>query len=413
MPSNEQPASATTGKWLSIVGIGENGVDGLGEEARSLISAAATVFGGRRHLELASPLITGEATRWPKPFDSTMAAVRALRGTPVCVLASGDPFMHGVGVTLARHIDSAEMHVVPYSSAFSLAAARLGWAHDNIDTISLHGRPIEYVMPLLHSGRRILALTSDASGPSEIAGWLVQCGFGKSSLIILEALGGPDEAVSITTAESFDLPTVNPLNLVAITVVSDRPDREIPLTPGLAETRFDHDGQITKHDVRALTLAALAPRRGELLWDIGAGAGSIAIEWMLRDPSLRAIAIERNSERAGRIRSNARSLGVPGLQIVLGEAPAALVDLPEPDAIFIGGGGSGLDTADMAVSRLRAGGRLVANAVTLEMEVVLLGLHDRLGGSLTRISIARAAPVGTLSGWRPAMPVTQWSWVKP
>ncbi|SIQ70402.1 precorrin-6Y C5,15-methyltransferase (decarboxylating) [Rhizobium sp. RU35A] len=394
--------------WLSIVGIGEDGLEGLGERARAAIAGAAVVFGGRRHLELAAAAITGEARAWPQPFDTAMQAVLALRGQKVCVLASGDPFFFGVGVTLARHVPAAEFYAYPSPSAFSLAAARLGWALQDIETVSLHGRPLDLVRPLLHPGRKVLALTSDAAGPGALARLLCDEGFGASRLTVLEALGGDGERLSGTLARDFALTGIDPLNLVALEITAEPAARVLPLGFGLPDELFDHDGQITKREIRAATLSALSPCRGELLWDIGAGSGSIGIEWMLAHPSLQAIAVEHHAERAARIRRNAARCGVPGLTLVEGKAPEALKDLPRPDAIFIGGGGSGTGVMEAALSALRPGGRLVANAVTLEMEQVLLACHARLGGSLTRFSVDRAEPVGRMTGWRPAMPVTQW-----
>ena len=399
-------------KWLTIVGIGEDGVQGLSGATKDAIAGAKFVFGGKRHLALVDGLGGAERRVWPTPFDPAMRDVLALRGRPVCVLASGDPFLHGVGATLARHVPAAEMRVIPAPSAFSLAAARLGWALQDVDTVSLHGRAIDLIRPLLHPGRRILALTSDGDGPAAIAKLLADSGFGPSILTVLEALGGSSERMRTTSAAAFDLKNINSLNVLAIEADSISEARVLPLTPGLRDDLFEHDGQITKREIRALTLSALAPRRGELLWDIGAGSGSIGIEWMLTDPSMHAIAIEADTARAARIRRNATACGVPGLQVVEGTAPQALAGLPQPDAIFIGGGGSDPGVLDAAVAALRAGGRLVANAVTLEMEAVLLAAQTARGGELTRIAVSRAAPVGSMQGWRPAMPVTQWSWVK-
>lgn len=400
-------------KWLTVVGIGEDGVAGLGDEAKRAISSAAHVFGGKRHLALAAELIRGEVCPWPTPFDSEMRDVVALRGKNVCVLASGDPFLHGVGVTLTRAVSTAEMRVLPAPSAFSLAASRLGWALQDIETISLHGHAIDLVRPLLHQDARIIALTSDGNAPAQIAALLADSGFGLSRLTVLEALGGKEERIRTTVAASFDLENINPLNVLALELESTPQARILPLASGLPDELFEHDGQITKREIRAVTLSTLAPRRGELLWDIGGGSGSISIEWMLCHPSLRAIAIEHNVERAERIARNATNCGVPGLTVVEGAAPEALVGLPAPDVIFIGGGGSEDGVFDAAISVLRSGGRLVANAVTLEMETLLLARHASHGGDLLRLQISRAAPVGSMTGWRPAMPVTQWSWVKP
>jgi precorrin-6Y C5,15-methyltransferase (decarboxylating) len=405
--------SATSEKWLSIVGIGEDGAAGLGDVAKRLVGEAEIVFGGQRHLGLAQPLITGEARAWPSPFDTAMREVVALRGKKVCVLASGDPFLHGVAVTLARHVPTDEMMVIPAPSAFSLAASRLGWALQEVETVSLHGHAIDLIRPLLQPRRKILALTSDGDGPVQVAALLAGLGFGASRLTVLEALGGPDERVATTTADGFDLENLNALNVLALELESDREARVLPLAPGRADDLFEHDGQITKRAVRAVTLAALAPRRGELLWDIGAGSGSVSIEWMLCDPAMQAVAIEGNAERAARIRRNAASFGVPGLTVVEGTAPAALAGLPTPDAIFIGGGGTDAGVIDAAIAALPVGGRLVANAVTLEMEALLLAKRAALGGDLSRIAVARETAIGSMSGWRPAMPVTQWAWTKP
>ncbi|HEV7245411.1 MAG TPA: precorrin-6y C5,15-methyltransferase (decarboxylating) subunit CbiE [Shinella sp.] len=405
--------SLSAAPWLSIVGIGEDGLAGLGDDAKTAIGAAEIVFGGARHLELADAAIRGERQVWLSPFERSVEAVLAARGRPVVVLASGDPFFYGVGVTLSRRIARAEMRVFPAPSAFSLAASRLGWALQDTVCVSLHGRPVDLIRPHLHPGSRILALTSDSDGPAALAALLAESGFGGSTLTVLEALGGARERVSNHRADRFALVDADMLNVCAVEVVAGVETRVLAFTPGLDDGLFEHDGQITKREVRALTLSALAPKRGELLWDIGAGSGSIGIEWMLADPSLRAIAIEGHPERAARIRRNAQNFGVPGLSVVEGVAPGALAGLAAPDAVFIGGGGSEAGVMEAALAGLKPGGRLVANAVTTEMEAVLLAHHARLGGSLIRIDIARASPVGTMTGWRPAMPVTQWRWVKP
>jgi precorrin-6Y C5,15-methyltransferase (decarboxylating) len=314
---------------------------------------------------------------------------------------------------LARQIEPQEILVVPAPSAFSLAAARLGWPLPETALVSLHGRALDLVRPHLQPGAHVLALTSDGAGPAALARLLAQAGFGASRLTVLEALGGPRERVRTATAAQFDLDAVNDLNIVAIEVVAAPGARIIARAAGLPDALFEHDGQITKREVRALTISSLAPRRGELLWDIGAGAGSVAIEWMLADPSLRAIAIEARADRAARIRRNAGALGVPGLEVIEGEAPAALETLPRPDAIFIGGGAGDPGVLDRAVAALGPSGRLVVNAVTLETEALLIARRAQLGGELIRIAIARADAVGNKTCWRPALPVTQWIWEKP
>jgi precorrin-6Y C5,15-methyltransferase (decarboxylating) len=405
--------TAAAPRWLSIVGIGEDGVEGLSAVARGLISGADIVFGGKRHLALAAGLIRGAVRPWPSPFDAGVAEVVAQRGRQVCVLASGDPYLYGVGAVLARHVEPAETLVVPAPSAFSLAAARLGWPLADCALISLHGRELDRVRPHLQPGARVLALTSDGEGPAALAGLLAATGFGASRVTVMEALGGPRERIRATTAAQFDLSQVDALNTVAIEVMAAAGARIIARAAGLPDAMFEHDGQLTKREVRAVTLSGLAPRRGDLLWDVGAGAGSVAIEWMLADLSLRAIAIEAQAERAARIRRNAASFGVPGIEIVPGAAPAALAGLPVPDAIFVGGGGSDPGVLDAVLAALRAGGRLVVNAATLQTEALLLARYSDLGGELIRVAIARADPVGSMTAWRPAMPVTQWRWVKP
>ena len=315
-------ASAAPRRWLSIVGIGEDGADGLNPVARNLVSAAELVFGGKRHLALAGNLIRGEAHAWPSPFEQGIAQVLAARGRAVCVLASGDPIHYGVGAVLARHVDPGETLVLPAPSAFSLAAARLGWPLAECALLSLHGRALDLVRPHLQPGARVLALTSDDGGPAALARLLAASGFGPSRLTILEALGGPRERIRTAIAAEFGLAAIDALNTVAIEVVPSADARIITRAPGLPDDLFEHDGQITKREIRAVTLSSLAPRRGELLWDVGAGAGSVAIEWMLADPTLRAIAIEPRAERAARIRRNAAAFGVAALEVVEGEAPA-------------------------------------------------------------------------------------------
>jgi precorrin-6B C5,15-methyltransferase / cobalt-precorrin-6B C5,C15-methyltransferase len=407
------PDSAASPRWLSIVGIGEDGIDGLTPVARGLIGSAEIVFGGRRHLALAASLIRGAARPWPSPFDGAAEEVSNHRGRQVCVLASGDPFNYGVGAVLARRIDPREMLVVPAPSAFSLAAARLGWSLPDTVLLSLHGRSLDLIRPHLQPGARLLVLTSDGESPAALAQLLAQSGFGTSKLTVLEALGGPRERVCSTSATEFAFGIMDALNTVAIEVKATPGARMLPLTPGAPDEFFEHDGQISKREVRALVLSSLAPRRGELLWDIGSGSGSVAIEWMLAEPSMRAIAVERRADRAARIVRNAAACGVPDLHVVTGAAPAALGELPTPDAIFVGGGASDTGVLDAAARALPPGGRLVVNAVTLETEALILGRHTVLGGELLRLGISRAERLGDKTAWRPALPVTQWVWTKP
>jgi precorrin-6B C5,15-methyltransferase / cobalt-precorrin-6B C5,C15-methyltransferase len=410
------PEPAAVRPWLSIVGIGEDGIDGLNASARDLLASASVVFGGERHLALAAPLIRGASRPWAVPFDRTLTEVLANRGRTVCVLASGDPFCHGVGTLLARHVSREETVAIPAPSAFSLAAARRLWSLPQTVLLSFCGRPLDLMRPYLHPGARILSLSSDGSTPALLAQLLCDTGFGCSKLTVLESLGGPNERVRSARADAFDLDEIDALNVVALEILADSAARILPRAAGLADELFEHDGQITKHEVRAVTISALAPRRGELLWDVGAGSGSVAIEWMLADASLNAIAIEERSDRAARIKRNAAHFGVPHLELIEGAAPQALQGLAQPDAIFIGGGATRPGVIDTARMALRPRGRLVVNAVSLETESVLLSLHSKCGGSLTRIEISRASPIGyqdgRMMGWRGTMPIVQWRWVK-
>jgi precorrin-6B C5,15-methyltransferase / cobalt-precorrin-6B C5,C15-methyltransferase len=412
-PVVQQPQA----RWLSIVGIAEDGIEGLGELARGLIESAEFVFGGSRHLSLATPLIRGTARPWGTPFDESVSEVLGYRGRPVCVLASGDPFQHGVGSVLARHVAADETIAIPAVSAFSLAASRLLWPLPQLALLSLCGRSLDLIRPHLHPGARILALTSGARAPAAIAALLCTTGFGESTVTVLEALGGPRERVRAARASAFGIDQIDSLNTVAIDVAASPSARILPRVAGLPDELFEHDGQITKREIRALTLSALAPRHAELLWDIGAGSGSIAIEWMLTDPSLSAVAIERRSDRTARIRRNANAFGVPDLQVIEAAAPQALNNLPPPNAIFIGGGATSPGLIETAQAALLPNGRLVVNAVTLETEVVLLNAHAQHGGTMTRVEIHHARPVGgeggRFSSWRPSNPIVQWTWVKP
>jgi precorrin-6Y C5,15-methyltransferase (decarboxylating) len=401
------------GRWLSIVGIGEDGVAGLVPAARALLEEAALIVGGGRHLAMLPDTMTAERMAWPSPLVDAIPVLLARRGDKVVVLASGDPFWWGVGVTLARSVPPEEIHAVPAPSSLSLAASRLDWALQDCVTLSLHGRPLESILPHLQPGARLLALTTDGATPSALAARLAALGFGRSRLHVLEAIGGPRERMRSSLAEAFDLDGIDPLNVLAIEVVAGPGARILPLAPGLPDAWFQSDGQLTKSEVRALTLSALQPRRGELLWDIGLGAGSVAIEWLLRHPSNRAVGIEERADRAERAAANAQALGVPGLHIVTGSAPQALSGLEPPDAVFLGGGAGDPGVFEAAWAALRPGGRLVANAVSLETERLLLAWFQQHGGDLVRLSVERATPVGTMHGWRPAMPVTQWRVTKP
>jgi precorrin-6B C5,15-methyltransferase / cobalt-precorrin-6B C5,C15-methyltransferase len=406
-------ANCRAKRWLSIVGIGEDGIDGLSAVARELIGNAKLVVGGKRHLALAAPLIAGERLVWPSPMGPAFDDIARRRGAAVSVLASGDPFHFGVGKQLARRFPADEMLCLPHPSAFSLAAARLGWALQDVALVSLHGRPLEGIVRHLSDGARILALVADGATPAKLASLLIARGMPRSRLTVLERMGGPHERLRTALANEFALSDVGPLTTLAVEVVADRAAPVVGLASGLDDALFEHDGQMTKREIRALTLSALAPRRGELLWDVGLGAGSVAIEWLLQHPSLRAIGVEARRDRAARAARNAAALGAIELDIVEGRAPHALDGLEPPNAAFIGGGISDVGVFETVWARLRSGGRLVANAVSLEGEARLSALLSRHGGALTRISVARAEPVGAMRGWRSAMPVTQWRVAKP
>jgi precorrin-6Y C5,15-methyltransferase (decarboxylating) len=404
---------STITRWLSIIGIGQDGVEGLSPNARSLISAAGLIVGGARHLELANTLIRGERLAWPSPLHNAFPAILSRRGRPVAVLASGDPFHFGVGKQIAALVPADEIICIPQPSAFSLAAARMGWALQDAATISLHGRAIEGLIRYLQPGARILALSWDGSTPGKAARLLSERGFGLSSITVLEELGGPSERITRQRADGFAPSEFKALNTLAIEAAAGPASKIIGLSQGLDDDFFESHGQLTKREVRAVTLSALAPRRGEILWDIGLGSGAVAIEWLLCHPSLRAIGVEEREDRAVRAMRNALALGAPDLEIVTGHAPEALAGLAPPNAVFIGGGLTDGGVFDAAWSALRSGGRIVANAVTLESEARLKEAFDRHGGELVRIEIMRCGKIGGFHGWRPAMPVTQWRAVKP
>lgn len=397
-----------TAPWLAIVGIGEDGH--LAPAARAAVSQAALVVGGRRHLALAETAITGERLCWPSPMEAAYPTILAHRPRPVAVLASGDPYCFGVGSVLARLVPAGEITCHPAPSAFALARARLGWGSDEVAELSVCGRPLAAIVPHLQSAARLLVLSADAQTPAALAALLAARGLGASTLVVLEAMGGPAERIRHATAAGFDLVDINALNTVAVEVAGQVAQH---LATGLPDALYENDGQLTRREIRAVTLSTLAPRRGELLWDVGGGAGSIGIEWMLRHPANRAIAIEPDPARVTRIGRNSAGLGVPGLTVVQGAAPEALVGLPQPDAVFLGGGAHRSGVLDAAWAALPSDGRIVANAVTVETEAALFAARARLGGTLLRLALERLDTVGSMHAFRPAMTVTQWAAVKP
>ncbi|ADB73344.1 bifunctional cobalt-precorrin-7 (C(5))-methyltransferase/cobalt-precorrin-6B (C(15))-methyltransferase [Geodermatophilus obscurus] len=397
-----------------VVGIGADGWDGLSPRARRAVEDADVLRGSARQLALVPDDVPAERVPWPSPMAPALAGLLdAHPGRRVVVLASGDPMLSGVGASLVRLHGAGAVEVLPHPSSVTLACARLGWAVEDTQVVSVVGRPVDLVAAHATPGRRLLVLGSDGRTPAEIARLLAGHGYGASRVVALAQLGGPAERSFRGTAAGWSHAGTDPLVVTAVEVVADPGTEPLPAVPGLPDGAYAHDGQLTKRDVRAVTLARLAPVPGQLLWDVGAGAGSIGIEWMRVHPSCRAVAVESSAERARRIAENAARLGVPGLQVVEGRAPAALDRLPEPDAVFVGGGLTSEGLLETCWAALRPGGRLVANAVTIEGEAVLAAWRSRAGGELIRLSVAHAAPVGGYTGWRPAMPVTIWSAVRP
>ncbi len=393
--------------WLTLVGIGEDGLDGLSPVARRLVDSAEVLVGGERHLAFIDSH-RAERLAWRSPLTATFDEIAARRGRRVVILASGDPMWFGVGATLAGRFPPEEMTVVPHPGAFSLAAARLGWPLGEVTTLTLHARPLDRLALHLAPGARLLVLTEDGKAPISIAEYLTARGWGASQLILLERLGGDQERRLESSAAKWPHATAADLNTLAIACVAGPKVRPLSRAAGLPDDAFVNDGQLTKREVRAATLSALAPLPGQTLWDVGAGSGAISIEWLRAAPGTRAFAVERDASRRDFILRNAATLGVPELNLVAGEAPAVLGDLPSPDAVFVGGGLSSEGLVETCLNALKPGGRLVANAVTVEGEARLFALHGKHGGQLTRIAVSRAEPVGAFQGWRSLMPVTQW-----
>lgn len=395
--------------WLHIVGIGEDGMDGLLPATRAIVEAAEVIVGGERHHQLAEG-ISAERVSWPSPFDALIDLLLAHKGRRVVVLATGDPLWFSVGARIGRAMEPGEIVYHPQLSAFQLAAARMGWSLPDVETLTVHGRPVEQMIAFIQPDARLLILTTGAETPAQITQFLSERGFGQSRMSVLANMGGKDEARFDGVAESWDhvVPTFNTLAVECLAA----PDAALlPRVPGLADDLFQHDGTMTKQEVRAATLAKLMPMRGALLWDIGTGCGSVAVEWMRGARYARAIGIEPRADRRAMAAANALALGVPKLELIEGRVPEALAGLEAPDAVFIGGGLSGA-VFEAAWAALRPLGRLVCNAVTLESEALLLELHKRHGGQLVKLQVHRAEPVGGLTGWRPLMPVTQWSLIK-
>lgn len=393
---------------LTVVGIGADGWDGLSPAAREAVAAADVLMGSTRQLALVPDQVHAQRIAWPSPLSESLPGLLdEHQGRRVCVLASGDPTFHGIGTTLTRLLGPDAVRVIPHPSSVSLACARLGWPQDQVQVVSLVGHPAELVHPHVQPGRRLVVLSWGAHTPAEVAALLVSRGYGASKFAVLEQLGGPSERVRSARADEWS-GEVDALNVIG---VECRGTPVLSTVPGLPDDAYENDGQLTKREVRAVTLSRLAPVPGQLLWDVGGGAGSIAIEWCRHHPGCRAIAIERDPERAQRLERNAASLGV-SVAVVNDKAPAALDGLETPDAVFVGGGATAPGMVEACWDALAPGGRLVVNGVTLETEALIARWYGELGGDLIRLDVRRASAVGTMTGWRPAMPVTIWSVTK-
>jgi precorrin-6B C5,15-methyltransferase / cobalt-precorrin-6B C5,C15-methyltransferase len=393
-------------RWLTIIGLGEEGLDGLTPAARKLIERAETLVGGERHLAKV-PNGTAERLRWATPLKLTVDEILKRRERRVVVLATGDPLWFGIGVTLLRAVPAEETWIVPGVSAFALACARLGWPLADVECLTLHGRSFAFLNGVVAPGAKLLLLSHDGATPRAVAKALTTLGYGPSRLTVLEHMGSADERHLTGIAESWTAGETLALNTIAVECIPGSAAIVRARVPGLPDDAFRHDGQLTKREVRAVTLAALAPTPGQRLWDVGAGCGSVAIEWLRSHRTLAAVAVEREHDRCAMIGENAAALGVPHLELVEGVAPAALAELSPPDAVFIGGGLSTPGLVERCWQALNPRGRLVANAVTVEGEARLFALRAEIGGELTRIAVSRAEPVGAYTGWRAHMPVTQ------
>jgi precorrin-6B C5,15-methyltransferase / cobalt-precorrin-6B C5,C15-methyltransferase len=394
---------------IEVVGLSARGWEDLPERLRATVQQAEVLLGSPRHLDLIPSVSGQERLPWPTPLrDGLRVLLDRVAGRPVVALASGDPLVAGIGITLIEMLGPAAVRIHPAVSSVALARARMGWPEDTTQVVRLRGGDLDSVRRYLFPGCRLIILSRDAASPGEVARVLTDEGYGDSLMTVLGDLDSESESRTDMFARDWT-GKAPALNVICLACAGA--GRDASLAPGLPDAAFDHDGQLTKRDLRASALARLMPRPGEVLWDIGAGAGSIAIEWLRADPRCRAIAIEHNAERIKRIRRNAEALGVPDLEVVHAEAPTALASLPRPDAVFIGGGGTA-ETLGQSWSALPAGGRLVVHAVTQETEMIIVNCWRRYGGELTRLSVEHLEPIGRYHGWRPARPVVQWSAIK-
>jgi len=394
---------------LAVVGLGADGWAGVPEPLQALVIRADVLLGGSRHLGLVPPVDGQVRTPWPSPLREALPSLMAEHaGRVVVALASGDPLLSGIGSTLVDLLGADAVEVHPAVSSVALARARMGWAAESVAVVSLVGRDPHLVLRELAPGRRVLVLSSDATTPAEVARLLTGAGYGASRMTVLGDLGGDAESRVDGTAATWSGDAAA-LNVVALDLAGPVVGSWVA---GLPDDAFEHDGQLTKRDLRASALARLAPQPGQLLWDVGAGAGSVGIEWLRAHPTCRAVAVEQHAERAARVARNAARLGVPTLEVVTGAAPAALADLPRPDAVFVGGGATAPGVVDACLAALRPGGRLVVHGVTVETEGLLGRLHGTHSGELTRVSVEHAGAIGSFTGWTPSRAVTQWAWTR-
>ncbi len=393
--------------WLTILGVGDDGLEGLAPPARALLEGAQIVFGSQRVLEGAD--LPGKETRiWTPPIEEMLAQIGEWKDRGAVILATGDPMHYGIGATLAAHIPANEMTIIPAPSAFSLAAARLGWRLQDVETISLHGRSVSLLQPFIQHGAKILALTGGRESVRQAAEILRARGYGESALNVLEHMGGEKERILTLTANACDGEAFADFNTLGLECIAGPGAQLLPRVPGLPDGAFLHDGQLTKRETRAITLAALAPTPHALLWDVGAGCGSVAIEWMRAARGAQAIAFEKDKARVRRIAENAVALGAPGLEVVAGDAERALEGQPIPSAIFLGGAVASNAVFEACWSALPPGGRLVANAVTLEGVAALISRQESHGGELVRIEVSHLTAIGSRRALKPRMAVTQW-----
>ncbi|WP_025899667.1 precorrin-6y C5,15-methyltransferase (decarboxylating) subunit CbiE [Sneathiella glossodoripedis] len=398
--------------WLHIIGVGDEGLEHLSPELLSVIQSAELIIGGDRHLSMIPATISAKTMSWPSPLMKLVEDVIGMAGKQVVILATGDPMHFGIGVTFAKRLKPEDYKIYTSPSAFSLAAARLGWDLSQVTKLTLHGRPLELIIPHLFEGAKILALSDNGETPSKLAKLLVDLGYASSSLCVLEHMGGVSENQITLPAKDWIGKNAADLNTIAITCEKSLKELTHSTAPGLNDEAFSHDGQLTKKEIRSITLSALNPIPGLLLWDVGAGSGSIGIEWMRQNPLNRAIAVEHNESRLLHIEKNRRTLGVPALQIVKGMAPQALDGLKHPDRIFIGGGLSLEGLFEACWSSLKSGGILVANTVTIEGEKIAFDLFDKYDGELSRLNVSRANKIGGFTSWKPYRQVTQLRLIK-